>query len=414
VATFTSSVGEGFSTVLDTVESTLGIPEPEEFAKSKMGTHMKEPEGSNGQLDHAIEDQPSDQVDDKEGKGEDEESIRDTSAGDASGWLSNWGLGGITSVVRDTGQTVVTGGLDVLEALGKKTFDVIAEGDIGLKEKIKGSGNKPVLSQVLKEAAKEAEEKAKIDEEFEEARQAHFGSMFDEFNGLVHLEALESVSSQCDMKLQNLLTSCPAEKVETVKPEFTSITEKFQIDEDEDEEDVEDHDFKQDISDCVGSLGISFTPSKIIQVQENIRKWIEDCIAEQNATSGNKTGKQIHRAAIRSLAELTASAVEIFHKSAQLLQMQTDIPIAAYKEKAQSFRGLLKILETEVNIISAKFTDCLNTAADDSDDPDSITPLITNVYLEATNSKTYQEDAFQLLLPILQHTALLVAIPTEL
>ena len=43
-------------------------------------------------------------------------------------------------------KNLVTGGLDVLETIGKKTYDVLAEGDHGLKNTIKP--NKPNLSAV--------------------------------------------------------------------------------------------------------------------------------------------------------------------------------------------------------------------------------------------------------------------------
>ena len=47
--------------------------------------------------------------------------------------------------LRSGGEKVIGGGLTVLETIGKKTYDVIAEGDHGLKETLR---NKPNLSQV--------------------------------------------------------------------------------------------------------------------------------------------------------------------------------------------------------------------------------------------------------------------------
>lgn len=45
---------------------------------------------------------------------------------------------------------MVSSGLDVLETIGKKTYDAIAEGDHGLKKTIeRNRKNKPNLSQVL-------------------------------------------------------------------------------------------------------------------------------------------------------------------------------------------------------------------------------------------------------------------------
>ena len=40
-----------------------------------------------------------------------------------------------------------------------------------------------LLFQMLREAKEEAEEQAKQNEEFEEARKAHFGALFDDFSG---------------------------------------------------------------------------------------------------------------------------------------------------------------------------------------------------------------------------------------
>ena len=48
--------------------------------------------------------------------------------------------------LRSGGEKVLGGGLNVLESIGKKTYDVIAEGDHGLKETLR---NKPNLSQVI-------------------------------------------------------------------------------------------------------------------------------------------------------------------------------------------------------------------------------------------------------------------------
>ena len=40
-----------------------------------------------------------------------------------------------------------------------------------------------MLFQMLREAKEEAEEQAQQNEEFEEARKAHFGALFDDFSG---------------------------------------------------------------------------------------------------------------------------------------------------------------------------------------------------------------------------------------
>ena len=47
------------------------------------------------------------------------------------------------------GKTLMTGSLDVLESIGKKSYDLLAEGDMGLKQTIKKTKEKPNLSHVI-------------------------------------------------------------------------------------------------------------------------------------------------------------------------------------------------------------------------------------------------------------------------
>lgn len=83
------------------------------------------------------------------------------------------------------------------------------------------------------------------------------------------------------------------------------------------------------------------------------------------------------------------------------------------------------MLCTEVGIVATKFSQRLNAAAVSliqrgllanqfrfvipqavTEESDFVNALITNVYLEATNSSTYIQDGFQLLLPVLQQSAI--------
>jgi hypothetical protein len=58
------------------------------------------------------------------------------------------GMSSITRLVETTGSRVLTGGLDTLETIGKKTMEVLQEGDPGLKKKRALFSDKIVLSQV--------------------------------------------------------------------------------------------------------------------------------------------------------------------------------------------------------------------------------------------------------------------------
>ena len=83
----------------------------------------------------------------------------------------------------------MSGGLDVLETIGKKTFDVIKEHDPVLRKTremfLFEKGDKPNLSHVLREAKKDSDARVEMEHQMEEARKVNFGAVFDEFQGRV-------------------------------------------------------------------------------------------------------------------------------------------------------------------------------------------------------------------------------------
>ena len=88
--------------------------------------------------------------------------------------------------------------------------------------------------------------------------------------GLVHLETLESVSGQCEVKVAALLNSIPEEQLSALKEDLLAITKIFKSVEDEsdddDEDDVKEHDFNQLVSDHIGSLAIILDADRITKV----------------------------------------------------------------------------------------------------------------------------------------------------
>lgn len=61
---------------------------------------------------------------------------------------------------------MISGGLDTLETIGKKTMEVLQDGDPGLAKKRAmlglDPGDKPVLSQLLREAKERADEEDQV------------------------------------------------------------------------------------------------------------------------------------------------------------------------------------------------------------------------------------------------------------
>lgn len=117
VSTLTNHVSHGLSSVL---ESGMGVPKPEELARMNV-TEQKELLEKHEEEQERVED----------------EEKQPTTAGIPFG-LGNLvsGVSQITKMVETTGNKVILGGLDTLETIGKKTMEVLQDGDPGLKKNV--------------------------------------------------------------------------------------------------------------------------------------------------------------------------------------------------------------------------------------------------------------------------------------
>ncbi|RXN10680.1 protein FAM114A2 [Labeo rohita] len=338
-----ATVGQGLTQVIEKAETSLGIPSPEELSAQ------------------TEKEKNDDSASSKENKDEGEKAY---GVGGAMGMISSSSMGmlsSLTTVVQSTGKTVISGGLDALEFIGKKTMDVIAEGDPGFK-KTKGLMNRnTTLSQVLREA-KEREEQQKAENVTSETdKKAHYGMLFDEFQGLSHLEALEILSRESEAKVKSVLTTLSGEELAKLKKELQDIKEPFSLMEFDDEVDDDTkgddgEDFVKELTDALERLQIS--------------------------TSADKLGKEAHLLAITSLAEFTARSIEQFHKTAEMLLHCNPEGVTA-TEQAKVLSQVTIVICKEVSLLSKKFTSCLTT-------------------IGASNSASYIQDAFQLLMPVLE------------
>uniref|UniRef100_A0A8C9DHN9 Family with sequence similarity 114 member A2 n=1 Tax=Prolemur simus TaxID=1328070 RepID=A0A8C9DHN9_PROSS len=137
-----ATVGQGISTVIEKAETSLGIPSPSEISTEKYAAGEK----------NAKENENTSPV-----------------AG-PFGVFST-----ISTAVQSTGKSVISGGLDALEFIGKKTMDVIAEGDPGFK-RTKGLMNRnSTLSQVLREAKEKEELRTSNEVTMETEKKTHYG-----------------------------------------------------------------------------------------------------------------------------------------------------------------------------------------------------------------------------------------------
>uniref|UniRef100_A0A803Y9J5 Family with sequence similarity 114 member A1 n=1 Tax=Meleagris gallopavo TaxID=9103 RepID=A0A803Y9J5_MELGA len=110
--------------------------------------------------------------------------------------------------------------------------------------------------------------------------------------------------------------------------------------------------------------------------------------------------KEIYMLSIESLAEVTARCIEQLHKVAELILHGQEVEKTA-QDQAKVLTNLTSAMCNEVSSLSKKFSDSL-TAAGSNMKAEVLNPIIDSVLLEGCNSTTYVQDAFQLLLPVLQ------------
>uniref|UniRef100_A0A8D1UVN6 Family with sequence similarity 114 member A2 n=2 Tax=Sus scrofa TaxID=9823 RepID=A0A8D1UVN6_PIG len=363
-----ATVGQGISNVIEKAETSLGIPSP-----SDISTEVQYAAGETNA----------------------KESENSSPVSGPFGVFST-----ISTAVQSTGKSVISGGLDALEFIGKKTMDVIAEGDPGFK-RTKGLMNRTsTLSQVLREVKEKEELWTSNEVTIETDKKTHYGLLFDEFQGLSHLEALEMLSRESEIKVKSILNSLSGEELETLKLELEQLKEAFSLAEfceEEEEETKGDEDFTKEITELFSQLHVSSKPEKLARARNTAYEWISTSLAkplekkeegekqleaEEAEQISNSSIEDIHAFAIRSLAELTACSIELFHKIAALVLHGRKQEVSAI-ERSRALSQMTVLLCKELSSLSKEFTTCLTTAG-------------------ASNSASYIQDAFQLLLPVLE------------
>nr|XP_028601003.1 protein NOXP20 isoform X1 [Podarcis muralis]XP_028601004.1 protein NOXP20 isoform X1 [Podarcis muralis]XP_028601005.1 protein NOXP20 isoform X1 [Podarcis muralis]XP_028601006.1 protein NOXP20 isoform X1 [Podarcis muralis] len=342
----------------------------------------------------------------------------------------------ISSAVQNTGKSVLTGGLDALEFIGKKTMNVLAESDPGFKKTKTLMERTVSLSQLLREAKEK--EKQRLAQQVTFERTAHYGLLFDEFQGLSHLEALEILSNESEAKIQSYLTSLEGEELEKTKDALIAIKAIFLPEESENEDnegkkaDAGDE-FVTMLTELLFELHVAATPDKLNKARKKAYDYLEEGrlpestekmeenreektkVDEANqegeekpqtGESGdteetkNKTVEEIYMLSIESLAEVTARCIEQLHKLAELILHGQEVEKPAL-DQAKVLTNLTSTMCNEVSSLSKNFADFLTSVGSDKK-AEVLNPMVNSVLLEGCNSTTYIQDAFQLLLPVLQ------------
>lgn len=369
VATLTSHVSQGLSTV---IESGMGVPDPSEMARQDAVEEKKKREAAPSQ------------------------DASPTNPEKAS----NSGLGSFVSGVSQMSSKVITGGLDTLEGIGKKTMNMLQENDPGLMNKRKMLGlddKQPVLSKMLREAKTQSEEKERNMQQLQKnlyKKQLHFETLFDDYCGLVHLEALEMLSKQSTLKLESLTAPLSGKALKELQETMAEVEELCELPEMDDESDG-----SQSADDLESRLSAAFDDMETrVEFQDLVEVWRKDIRFLE--TDNPRSAQELYDRSLHSLAQTTAIAVNRLHKLAELLLIQEHHSTV---NEADSLVQLTTTLCGHLGGIAARFGSMLSdekmfVITDDED----VNGLITSIFLEGTNSTSYIQNAFQLFVPILQ------------
>ncbi|XP_010708589.1 protein NOXP20 isoform X2 [Meleagris gallopavo] len=408
-----ATVGHGITAVKEKAGTTLGIHHASS-ASSEAAEHPAA-EASLTQAEDSFDQSSS-------------ENIPPSPSSGSRGMLST-----ITNVVQNTGKSVLSGGLDALEFIGKTTMNVLAESDPGFKRTKTLMARTVSLSQLLREAKEK--EKQRRAQQVTVERTAHYGLLFDEFQGLSHLEALEILSNESENQIQSYLETLDGEQLEVVKNDLIAIKEIFLPVESDDEVVQAQKDMGEEfvsmLTELLFELHVAATPDKLNKARKKAHEWLEEASLSTSAdieeklkekpgepdeektengkdkidndkseVNKSKTVEEIYMLSIESLAEVTARCIEQLHKVAELILHGQEVEKTA-QDQAKVLTNLTSAMCNEVSSLSKKFSDSL-TAAGSNMKAEVLNPIIDSVLLEGCNSTTYVQDAFQLLLPVLQ------------
>lgn len=350
-------------------------------------------------------------------------------------------LSTISSAVHNTGKSVITGGLDALEFIGKKTMNVLAESDPGFKKTKILMQRTVSLSQMLKEAKEK--ERARLSSQMVTEPTAHYGILFDDYQGLSHLEALEILSNESEGRVQEFLCSLEEEDLEVLKKDLIAIKEIFISREEEEEPEAtsgenaaDGEEFVSVLTELLFELHVAATPDKLNKARIKAHDWVQEVEKSQevvksitqescpvpekeeptdekkekaeegdNEESNTKDVKtdaveKVYLSSVGSLAEVTARSIEQLHKLAELILHGQELEKPACQQASILVR-LTSAMCKEVRCLARKFSDTL-LAVGSHRKAEEVNPLVDSVRLEGSNSTTYIHNAFQLLLPVLQ------------
>ena len=384
----------GISSIVNSVESSFGIPTPESIAsrdsaetagsRSLAAVNLKE------LAQKLKEEQTSETITTQQGtdttqvennslipkepsgilyKSQDHElQINEelTSSTDSSSFFSSYGI--------TLGNKIVAGGLGTLENIGKKTMDFLSEGDPGLRNK------RAYVQEQIEIISKDKSGviDTGVDEQEESLLLTSFHSEFEKLQGYVYLEALEILSSECEVKERLKMYSVSTKRSEEgASPPV--LEDKFEINFDTEAVVCKWGDL---FPSCRGAVGLA-------RIQQTVGE-LDQCFDTfENIDTKPDSLLPNLNICMQLLAKLSSQFIQTIRKVSELSLAQE----VSVKETLTHSRELALIAYKSIDRITTRIA--LIEVSDD---------VIGNRFILDMNSGiTYIQDSFGLLRPIITH-----------
>ncbi|CAG0880397.1 unnamed protein product [Cyprideis torosa] len=419
-----SQVKRGVETAAHKFEAGLGIPSPEDLVAAK-----DSPEGEVKEYAPSSSSSSS-QAESPLGQASPTSAAPGTTTSEHS-LPGVEAIGGAASSLfqglKGTGTKVISGGLNTLEKVGKFTMTGVQEANRMFHHEEAES-----LSSVLKEAASLRRSRDEGDGR-ESAQDQHglFAQVFDRYQGLSHLEALGILSSRCSSKVDSFLSDLPVETQREVKRRQVEMKDAYRIigaDDDENEEETAKfigkpltEVLRNDVRNMVPTassvvLGVA---SKFSSISEEFSA-LEASFSEESPRKSHSVSQlsPVRTKALDLQAQFAAVSVELFHKLAErmLLAEQsesssvTEANMKSLKTVVELRRCLAHSLDAQVtslcNIVHRRYPSKATSDSERKKLQSEADELSTTLFLEASQAEDRMNEAYHLMLPVLERLIL--------
>ncbi|CAO1294959.1 unnamed protein product [Diamesa serratosioi] len=364
VASITTQVSQHISSAIDN----MNIPEPEQMAKivSEEENQLK---GGSSAIFGDLENRS-------------EKSIS----------VNKFNMGILLSGVSEMSSKMVSGGLGTLEEIGKKTIHILQENNPNIKNKIldmNGQGIKPNLSDVLKEAKDRLNDVSPISYKSEfDTKLILFEQLFDDYKGLVYIEAIKILSNQSKMKIESLIKPLDGKALHEVEETLGEVEELCELPENDNfEEELSAELLETKLGIAIEDLNLKLNFIEIVSCIKDCNNWLNSL--------EHGTINIIYEKSINVLANTCALSIGNLHKFAELLLCMDN---RSTVDEADSLTQLVMIYTSLLNSLASKFSEKLTLMIRG----DESKKQATNIFLECSTAINYIKSTLNLFIPLLQ------------